>query len=85
MLLLSHVLLELALGKTMSNAEEHDEHKGAGANRDPHVTGHFCATDQRVGGVDASRVVATTVDYREMHRELLTAGDDRMVCFLQTS
>lgn len=65
----------------MGNAEERDEHKGTGANRDPHVAGHFCATDQRIGGVDASRVVATTVDCREMHRESLTADDDRMVCF----
>ena len=70
MLLLMHVLVELALCKSVGNAEEHDEHKHAGANCDPHVVaGRFCATDQRVGGGDTCRVVAATVDCREMHRE----------------
>jgi hypothetical protein len=70
MILLSQALVELALCKSVANVEEHEEHKHAGANCDPHVVaGSFCATDQCVGGVDTCRVVATTVDCREMHRE----------------
>ena len=69
MLLLSRVLVKLALGKSMANVEDHKEHTYADGNRDPHVAGHFCATDQLVGGVDTSGVVATTVDCGEMHRE----------------
>jgi hypothetical protein len=69
MLLLSHILVKLALGKSMANVDEHEEHEYAGGNRDPHVAGHFSATDQRGGGVDTSRVVAATVDCREVHSE----------------
>jgi hypothetical protein len=32
MLLLSHILVKLALGKSMANVDEHEEHEYAGGN-----------------------------------------------------
>ena len=86
MLLLSPLLAPLAFGSaevSMANAGAHDEQKDADASYGPdcatHATTAFgSATDQRVqrrvwhvgDGVDVFRVVATTVDCREMHREI---------------